>query len=218
MDHGPTGSPPAMNAEKLQEALRAFGSTNGATPPSTGEMAALVQRLGVPMAAPGGQAAVPGPPTMVGPQYVFVILGDMEMAWPAAQVVGVERLVDITPVPLTKAWVLGVANVRGTITSVVDLRLFLGLPRQTPTARSRVVVASTNGMTIGFLVDGVNEFRVIPPEVVNREAVRQMVPPWLTPYAEGVALLGNRRIITLAVERLLFAEALHQYRSDTSYA
>ncbi len=212
-----TGSP--QDLARLQEALRAFGmgGANAASglPPST-DLAALVERLGV---RAGNGPAADVAPTARGPQSICLLLNGIELAWEAAYVVGVERVVEMTPVPLTKPWVLGVANLRGTITSVVDLRGVLGLPRQAPTNSSRIIVASAHGMTIGFLVDGVAEIRVLLPESIHRDVVRQVAPSWLLPYSDGVVQFfdterGNRTIIVMAIDRLLSAEALHQYRSD----
>jgi twitching motility protein PilI len=44
----------------------------------------------------------------------------------------VVNLPDIVPVPLTRPWYLGVANIRGNLFSVIDFAKFLG--RETPTA------------------------------------------------------------------------------------
>lgn len=207
------GANGAINAEKLQEALRAFGAPGGV---SSIDLQALAQRKGSQANLPASPTpAPPAEPVAAGPQYIFVVLSEVEMAWEAARVVGVERIAEITPVPLTKPWVLGVANLRGTITSVVDLRVFLGLARQAPTARSRVIVASANGMTIGLLVDGINEIRALPPEAVTRDQLRAMTPPWLAPYADSIAIVGPRRLVVINIERLLFAEAMHQYRSES---
>ena len=71
----------------------------------------------------------------------------------------VERLGDVTPVPNTVDWVVGVVQLRGSIISVVDLAAFLGLGRTVPTARTRLLVIAQRGMTIGLVVDAVLEMR-----------------------------------------------------------
>ncbi len=59
----------------------------------------------------------------------------------------------LTPVPGTKSWVLGVANIRGNLLPIVDLQSFL-LSRQTvPGRRSRVLVLDHAGVYTGLLVD-----------------------------------------------------------------
>jgi len=196
-----------VNAEMLQQALRAFG-TSGTNPAQTAELAALAQRMGL--------QNVPAPLTEArGPQYVLIALGESEIALPAAHVIGVERVGDITLVPNTVTWVLGVANLRGAITSVVDLRQFWGLPRAEITPRSRVIVASAKDMIVGFLVDGVAEFRALPDEQHAHTTARQQAPLWLAPYVDAVTAIAGRRIFILDVEKLLFADNLHRYRSDT---
>ena len=209
MDNGQR-PPNGVNAEMLQQALRSFGTGNA--PASSAELAALAQRMGIMLPTPGGVAS----PAVAaaGTQYIFVTLQPIEMAWPAPQVVGVERVSEVTPVPNTVPWVLGVANLRGAITSVVDLRRFFGLSPQPITTQSRVIVASAGSMIIGFLVDGVNEIRIIPPEAQKQEGIRQVSPPWLIPYVDAQAQLGERRIFVIDIERLLFADSLHRYRAD----
>lgn len=201
------GQRPQVNAEMLQQALKAFGGANGAA--STEDLAALAQRVGLQM--PG---TMPKTSNVNTTQFVIMGMGGVEIALPAGKVTGVERLSDITPVPNTVNWVLGVANLRGAITSVVDLRQFCGLPRVEATSRSRVVVTSAGAMVIGFLVDSVNEIRVLPEESLVRDTVRQASPPWLLPYVEALVQIAGRSILVLDAERLLYADALHQYRSD----
>ena len=45
----------------------------------------------------------------------------------------------ITSVPLSQAWLRGVANVRGNLLSVVDLQAFMGEGSQSPTPLSRIL-------------------------------------------------------------------------------
>ncbi|MBA3827270.1 MAG: purine-binding chemotaxis protein CheW, partial [Ktedonobacterales bacterium] len=161
-------------------------------------------------------------PAVRGPQFLVVALAGTEVALPANNVAGVERVSDITQVPNTVAWVLGVANLRGAITSVVDLRGFLGLPREAVTTRSRVVVATARDMTIGFLVDGVAEFLPIPEATRSQDNLRQSAPPWLGSYVVALAQVPGtaqsperaRTIFLLDVEKLLFADSLHRYQAD----
>jgi twitching motility protein PilI len=65
----------------------------------------------------------------------------------------------LTRVPGAKAWILGVANVRGALLPVIDLRQFLG-GGVTPTTRgARVVVAKHRDVPAGLVVDEVMGFR-----------------------------------------------------------
>ncbi len=60
-----------------------------------------------------------------------------------------------TPVPGTKPWILGLANVRGDLLTIVDLAWFLNGKRSTVSMRTRLLAASLRGRPIGLLVDEV---------------------------------------------------------------
>jgi len=60
---------------------------------------------------------------------------------------------DIAPVPLTKAWYRGLANVRGNLLGIVDLSLFAGGPATPLDKESRVLAFSSDlRFSVGILV------------------------------------------------------------------
>lgn len=61
----------------------------------------------------------------------------------------------LTPVPGTRSWLLGVANVRGNLVPVIDLRDFIEGERSIPTEASRVLVVRQHGGSVGLLIDEV---------------------------------------------------------------
>ena len=61
----------------------------------------------------------------------------------------------MTFVPGTRPWLLGVANVRGNLVPVIDLRGFIEGEKNTHTVRSRVLVVKQQGGNVGLLVDEV---------------------------------------------------------------
>jgi twitching motility protein PilI len=65
----------------------------------------------------------------------------------------------VTRVPGAKPWIRGVANVRGQLLSIVDLRAFLGGGATTTGRSSRVLVANHREVPAGLLVDEVLGFR-----------------------------------------------------------
>jgi twitching motility protein PilI len=59
----------------------------------------------------------------------------------------------VTSVPSTRPWLLGVANVRGNLIALVDLKQFLFEQRTHVTGRARVLVVKQAGGNVGLLVD-----------------------------------------------------------------
>jgi purine-binding chemotaxis protein CheW len=147
-------------------------------------------------------------------QYLVFSLADRELAVKAEFVQGVERLADLTPVPNIVPWVRGVMNLRGSIISVVDLRMFLDLELLPYSPRTRLLSLQYNEMVICFVVDGVSEMLPIPPATIINGNVRQAtIPQWVLPYTAGCALFTHRMVVILDVPRLLFSEKIQQYKA-----
>ena len=65
----------------------------------------------------------------------------------------------LTRVPGARPWLRGIANVRGQILPVLDLRQFLGSGITAPTRSTRIVVVNHREIPAGLLVDEVLGFR-----------------------------------------------------------
>lgn len=61
----------------------------------------------------------------------------------------------VTQVPGTRPWLLGVANVRGNLVPLVDLNLFLTGERSLVAEASRILIVRQPGGSVGLLVDEV---------------------------------------------------------------
>ncbi|WP_332856521.1 chemotaxis protein CheW [Duganella sp. S19_KUP01_CR8] len=115
----------------------------------------------------------------------------------------VHVLRELTPLPCTPDFVLGIVNVRGRILSLVDLKRFFGLPQQGLTDLNKIIVLRGGAMRFGLLADqilGVNKLVL---------AELQPAPPTLggirADYLKGVTAA---RLIVLDGERLLSDPAM----------
>lgn len=59
----------------------------------------------------------------------------------------------VTSIPATRPWLLGIANVRGSLVALVDLKQFLFRRRTHVTPRARVLVVRQDGGKVGLLID-----------------------------------------------------------------
>lgn len=209
----------STSSEMLQRALQSLkgGPAGAALTPE--QLAEIAQRVG--MTQPGqladlsrlfGASTADGLPAPSVPQQIVFALADAECALPAEAVQAVERLADVTPVPNTVPWVLGVVHLRGTIYSVVDLRGFLDLPPAPITARTRLLVVTARDMAVGLVVDGVTEMRPLDDALAQGYAAA--TPEWAASYATRSVTIDGRSVVLLDPERLLFADKLHRYRAD----
>jgi len=152
-----------------------------------------------------------------GEQYLIFSLLECELAMNAEHIQGVERLLDVTPVPNVASWVRGVINLRGSIASVVDLRAFLEMEPLPYNPRTRLLSVQYNEMVICLIVDGVSEMVPVPPSAIASIPTRQFhVPQWAIPFASGIAVLEQRRaIVLLDAARLLFSDKMQRYEAQS---
>lgn len=87
------------------------------------------------------------------------------------KIIKITKKLDITPVPKTKEYILGVINLRGNIVPVVDLKKMLDLPNEDKEQNFILVIDSDLG-NIGLMVDeieGANTIDIdeIQPTPIN---------------------------------------------------
>ncbi len=98
------------------------------------------------------------------------VLGAEWFALPLDKVKVVSRLLDVTPVPGTSIYVLGVINHKSAIYPLVDIHDLLSLEPQMPTRSSRFVIIQHGKYLFAMLVDAMAEVR----EVKTRELEQQI--------------------------------------------
>lgn len=115
------------------------------------------------------------------------------------QVQEVFGLESMTPVPGMLASLIGVANLRGTIVPLIDLRTILGL--SLAVSPKYVVVVRQGSHHIGIVIDEVPETRSIDPHDLIAPSAN---PAGQTnPFLFSFLKVGNRMCGILEVSRLL---------------
>jgi chemotaxis signal transduction protein/CHASE3 domain sensor protein len=116
----------------------------------------------------------------------------------------VQPLRDITPVPCTPEFVIGVVNIRGSIYSVIDIRSFFGVQRTEIGDSTKVILVNGAGLEVGILADDVKGatsvlLNDIKPPLTTQAAVKeeyiQGVTKEMLIVLNLVALLRDERII-----------------------
>ena len=82
-------------------------------------------------------------------------LGETRLACDADRVHEILSMPQSTPVPGSKPWILGLANVRGAILTIVDLAWFLTGKRTAITVRTRLLSSQLHKAPVGLLIDEV---------------------------------------------------------------
>ena len=74
----------------------------------------------------------------------------------------VQPITDLSPVPCTPGFVVGIVNIRGKIYSVIDIRQFFGVPKREITSATKVIVVDAAELEVGILADDVEGAENVP--------------------------------------------------------
>lgn len=107
-------------------------------------------------------------------------------------------LKDLTPLPCTPPFVLGIMNIRGQILSVLDIRKFFDLPEKGLSDLNKVIILQGSGMEFGILADAIVGTRRVPVA-----ALQQSLPTLTDIRAEYLKGVTEERLVVLDGEKIL---------------
>jgi len=121
---------------------------------------------------------------------------------------------EITAVPRAPRHVVGVANLRGTVMPIVDVRGLLGLPESRPGRSLRTLVVRAGVLQAAMVVDtvlGLEPFEdVLPtdgPTAAGMRGPRPLMAGWIQWAGETLALLDVPKILAaLAISTTAVAQ------------
>jgi purine-binding chemotaxis protein CheW len=142
-------------------------------------------------------------------QLVVFKLGGEDFGVNIMQVREIIRKGDVTSVPNAPEYVNGVINLRGQITTIIDLRRKLGLLKKEgeDDQQERVIVVEVDKNTVGMAVDAVTEVTYLAERDIDEvpTMVKQSIG---TEYLKGVGKLPNRLLILIDLKRVLHGEEM----------
>lgn len=113
-------------------------------------------------------------------------------------------LKELTPLPCTPSFVMGIINVHGQVLSVIDIKKFFELPEKGLTDLNKIIIISDGVMEFGILADAILEVRRIPLREIQpslptltgiREAYLRGITPERLVVLDAVGLLTDPKLI-----------------------
>ena len=104
----------------------------------------------------------------------------------------------LTPLPCTPPFVLGIVNVRGRITPVIDIKKFFDLPDKGLTDLHRIILVRGNDLELGLLADVIVGVRTIPVD-----SLQPSLPTLTGIRAEYLKGVTAERLVVLDLDRIL---------------
>jgi len=107
---------------------------------------------------------------------------------------------EVTEVPRAPAFVSGILSLRGTIISIIDMRIRLGLAKERQTGKERIIVIKNGNSFCGLFVD-----EVIQVVQIQRDSIEE-APAVLNgidrDFVSGIGRSDGRLIIILNLESI----------------
>lgn len=135
-------------------------------------------------------------------QVIVFRLGEERYGVDISQVREIIRPTQITRIPNAPDFVEGVINLRGQITTIVNLRKRFGMPPTQIDNDTRIIVVEYNNAVIGMMVDTVNEVKYLsqkdieplPSIITSREEAK---------FLKGVGKLPDGLLILIDLNKVL---------------
>ena len=145
-------------------------------------------------------------------QLVSFKLGKETFGVKVAQVREIGKVQDITKVPKLPEYIEGVVNLRGQITTVIDLKKRFHIAAETNgglTSASRIIIAEIGDIQIGIIVDAVEDVMRVPRSSIS--------PPPSTLSAGldngfliGICKLPDRLVMLLDLNKIMSTSEMDQ--------
>jgi twitching motility protein PilI len=112
----------------------------------------------------------------------FSVLGHRFVA-PLGEVVEMLVVPEITRLPGTQDWVMGLSNVRGRLLPLFDLEAFFGAKLASNKVRHRVLVIELGELYAGLIVSDVYGMQAIPEDLELDSVIEKLAV--IGPYSDG---------------------------------
>lgn len=130
-------------------------------------------------------------------QIAVFTLGNEKFALETRLIDGIEKVLDVTRVPNSEDYIRGLANLRGNIITIIDLKKYLHM--ENIKDEENVIIIQTEGERIGLMVDSVHEVVEITPEMIEKsrdtaDYIKGIVNfnDYIVTLLEGETLLNRR--------------------------
>ena len=133
-------------------------------------------------------------------QVVVFSLGGEEYSVDISIVREIIRMVDLTRIPKLPEFIEGVINLRGQITTVIDLRKRFEM-EPVVSDNNRIIIVDLKGEPIGIIVDSVSEVMTVPTgQIDDMPSIKHAQTQ---EYLKGICKVDDRILILLDLDKIL---------------
>ena len=137
--------------------------------------------------------------------FVLFELAGTTYALRGTEVLKLEMIEHITPVPNASPELEGVVFSQGEVIPAISLRTRFGFPKTEYDIRSRLLIVQAGERKIGLIVDSAREFKNIPADLISDPP--ESLVGTSGNYLLGIATIDDRLILILDLEALVNGQA-----------
>jgi purine-binding chemotaxis protein CheW len=131
------------------------------------------------------------------------------------QIREITRIDEISPVPNAARYIEGVTNLRGQVTTVVNLRKKLGMPHKEFDKESRMMIVESEGRSVAVIVDSVTEVTMISKTDIEETPELARTTQETSSYLKGIGKKDKKLIILVDLRDLMDWENLPEIDENT---
>ena len=139
-------------------------------------------------------------------EFLVFSLGEEEYAVDILKVQEIRGYDNVTRIANAPDFIKGVANLRGVIVPIVDLRIKFRLENVTYDSHTVVIVVNIEDRVVGIVVDGVSDVMSLSPEQIKPAPEFGVSMP--VDYLSGLGNLEDRMLVLVDIEKLLTSEEM----------
>lgn len=144
-------------------------------------------------------------------KFITFLLGDEEYAIEIKFVNEIIGMQKFTHIPEMPDYIKGVIKLRNSVYPIIDVRMRFHLPPIEYGNRTCIIIVTIDDITVGLIVDMVNEVLDIPEE--------QVAPPPKSGFKnkqgfiKGIGKIGERVKIILDIEKIFSEDELSEFKN-----
>jgi len=136
-------------------------------------------------------------------KFVTFFIGEELYGVDIYKVREVIKLIDITTVPRSNEYVVGVINLRGQVIPVIDLRLRLSLLAREFDKHTRIIISEVKGKNVGMIVDRMNKVERVQESKMKKET--NVISSIDSDFVDRIGKIGDNIMVVIDLE-LLFGK------------
>ena len=140
-------------------------------------------------------------------QFFVFTLDGQHYAMEISLVEKVIHAVELTHIPGTAEFILGIINMGGMVIPVADIRKRYNLPDREMNLDDRIIISQISRRKIGFMVDTVEGIVEFSQEQVDEA---HQILPEMEHYIEGVGRVSDNTVLIITVDKLFSIQNMNR--------